>query len=78
MNRSCWNSPCFSLVVVICISMWETPFYGVMQEGEKLGTVFIGKAGGKVSAKTFRLVSFTYLYLIGLRTNQELICNPAV
>ena len=49
-----------------------------MQAGQKLGTVFIGKAGGKVSAKTFRLVSFTYLYLIGLRTNQELICNPAV
>ena len=38
----------------------------------------IGEAGGKVSAEKFWLVSFTYLYLIGSNTNQELICNPAI
>ena len=67
-NRSTSNSPCFSLVVVICIAVWETPFYGIMQAGQKLGIVYIGKAGGKVCAETFRLVSFTYLYLIWSRT----------
>ena len=67
-NRSTSNSPCFSLVVVICIAVWETPFYGMMQAGQKLGIVYIGKAGGKVCAETFRLVSFTYLYLIWSRT----------
>ena len=55
-NRSTSNSPCFSLVVVICIAVWDTPFYGMMQAGQKLGIVYIGKAGGKVCAETFRLV----------------------
>ena len=67
-NCNSSNSPCCSLVVVICISVWETAFYGIMQAGQKLGIVYIGKAGGKVCAETFRLVSFTYLYLIGSRT----------
>ena len=49
--------------------MWETPFYGIMQAGQKLGIVYIIKAGGKVSVTMFGLISFTYLYLIG----QELI-----
>ena len=50
-----------------------------MQAGQKLGIVYIGEAGGKVSAERFQwLVLFTYLYLIWSSTNQELICNPAI
>ena len=40
-------------LVGISISVWETPFYGIMQAGQKLGIVYIGKAGGKVSAESF-------------------------
>ena len=60
------------------MSVWESPFYEIMQVGQKVGIVCIGEAGGKVSAEKFWLVSFTYLYLIGSNTNQELICNPAI
>ena len=49
-----------------------------MQAGQKLGIVYIGEAGCKVSAETFGLVWFTFLYLIGSSSNQELICTPAI
>ena len=58
---------------MICNSIWETSFYGIMQAGQKLVIVYIGKAGGKVCAKTFRLVSFTYLYLIESRTKSRFV-----
>ena len=46
---------------MICISVWESPFYGIMQAGQKLGTVYIGEAGGKVSAEMFSVTGFIYL-----------------
>ena len=35
------------------MSVWESPFYGIMQVGQKVGIVCIGEAGGKVSAEKF-------------------------
>ena len=40
-NSSSSNSPCFSHVVVIFISVRESLFYGIMQAGKKLRIVYI-------------------------------------
>ena len=51
---------------MICISVRESPFYGKMQAGRKLGIVYIGEAGGKVSAETFSVTGFIYLLVFDL------------
>ena len=51
---------------MIFISVRESPFYGKMQEGRKLGIVFIGEAGGKVSTEMFSVTGFIYLLVFDL------------
>ena len=51
---------------MIFTSVWESPFYGKMQAGRKLGIVYIGEAGGKVSAEMFSLTGFIYLLVFDL------------
>ena len=51
---------------MICISVRESPFYRIMQAGKKLGIVYIGEAGGKVSAETFSVTGFIYSLVFDL------------
>ena len=51
---------------MISISVRESPFYRIMQAGKKLGIVYIGEAGGKVSAETFSVTGFIYLLVLDL------------
>ena len=57
---------------MICISVRESPFYGIMQAGQKLGIVYIGEAGGKVSAEMFSVTGFIYgLYYFAKRNETK-------
>ena len=68
-NSSSSNSPCFSHVVVIFISVRESLFYGIMQAGKKLRIVYIGELAERSVRKCFdRLHLLTCIW-----SDQELI-----